>query len=228
MLMVILVAEIILYEREEQEMKYANVVIMLLCIALLAGCAARSTNDPALKLTWAAEEFGRNEDPVAAEELLQGSLDIYRKQMNKLGLAETYRQYGLFLRSHAVTKYKDHYQQSGFLDESIRYNNRYEKALEYFNRSGEIFAEKNLAGPLANVYLSMAKTYALMDMVPESCASLDKGRKSYDKVKGTKSEVREVGVDDDANYESYFALMHAQWGCDLKLTAGVAPDTRVR
>jgi len=209
-------------------MKSAYVVIMVLCVALMAGCAARSTHDPALKLTWAAEEFGRNEDPIAAEELLQESLYIYRKQMNQLGLAETYRHYGLFLRSHAVTKFREHYQQFGFLDESIRYNNRYEKALEYFNKSGQIFAEKNLAGPLADVYLSMAKTYALMDMVPESCASLDKGRKSYAKVKGTKGETREVGIDDDANYEAYFSLMHAQWGCDMKLTAGVTPDTRLR
>ena len=210
-------------------MKSAYVMIMTVCIALLAGCAARSTTDPALKLTWAAEEFSRNEDPLAAEELLQGSLEIYRKQMNQLGLAETYRQYGLFLRSHAVTKFKDHYQQYGFLDESVRFNNRYEKALEYFNKSKDIFAAKNLAGPLTNVYLSMAKTYALMDMAPESCESLEKGRKSYAKVKGTKSETREVGIDDDANYEAYMNVMYTQWGCrPLDMTAGVALDNRGR
>jgi len=116
-------------------MKGTRVLIMLFCTALLSGCAASSTNDPALKLTWAAEEFGWEEDPIAAEELLHGSMEIYRKQMNRLGLAETYWQHGLFLRSHSVTKSKEHYQQEGFLDETIRYDTRYEKALEYFNKS---------------------------------------------------------------------------------------------
>jgi tetratricopeptide (TPR) repeat protein len=207
-------------------MKNTYAVITIICLALFSGCAARSTNDPAVKLTWAAEEFGWKEDPIAAEELLHGSLQIYRKQMNKLGLAETYRQYGLFLRSHAVTKNKEHYQQFGFLDESISYNTRYEKALEYFNKSREIFAEKNLAGPLANVYLSMAKTYALMERVPESCENLDKGRKSYALVKGAYREAREVGVDDDANYEAYITLMQTQLGCPMEMTAGVALSNR--
>ena len=210
-------------------MKSSYVVIMMICIALLAGCAARSTSDPAMKLTWAAEEFSKNEDPIAAEELLQDSLAIYRKQMNQLGLAETYRQYGLFLRSHAVTKFKEHYQQHGFLDESVRFNNRYEKAIEYFNRSKDIFTAKNLAGPLTDIYLSMAKTYALMDRNTESCENLEKGRKSYAKVKGTRSETREVGVDDDDNYEAYMNVMYTQWECrPLDMTAGIALDSRIR
>lgn len=210
-------------------MKNRHMIIMALCAALLAGCAARSTSDPALKLSWAAEEFGRNEDPLAAEQLLQGSLEIYQKQKNNLGLAEVYRQYGLFLRSHAVTKFRDHYREAGFLDKSVNFDNRYEKAIEYFKRSQEIFSEKNLPGQMANVYLSMAKTFALMDRGPESCESLEKGRKSFAKVKGTRSETREVGVDDDANYEAYMALMYAQWGCrPLDMTAGVVRDSRVR
>jgi hypothetical protein len=209
-------------------MKVTKVVILLFCIALLAGCAARSTSDPALKLSWAAEEFGWKEDPIAAEELLQDSLQIYRKQMNRIGLAETYRQYGLFLRSNAVTKLKDHYQREGFLDETIRYNTRYEKALEFFNKSREIFAEQNNAGMLSNVYLSMAKTYALMDKVPESCENLDKGRKSYASVKGVKAETREIGVDEAENYEAYITLMQKQMGCPLEMTAGIALDNRGR
>jgi tetratricopeptide (TPR) repeat protein len=213
-------------------MKGTRILLMLFCIALLSGCAARSTNDPTLKLTWAAEEFRWKKDPIAAEELLHGSLEIYRKQMNRLGLAETYRQYGLFLRSHSVTKSKEHYQREGFLDETIHYNTRYEKALEYFNKSREIFAELNNAEMLTNVYLSMAKTYALMNKVPESCENLDKGRKSYAPLKGLQVETREAGVDDDdaaaANYEAYITLMQAQMGCPMEMTAGVALDNRIK
>lgn len=210
-------------------MKKANVVIMLLCIFLLAGCAVRSTSDPALKLTWAAEEFNYKENPIAAEELLQGSLEIYRKQMNQLGLAETYRQYGLFLRSYAVTKHREHYQESGFLDESVRFNNRYEKAIEYLNKSKEIFVSKNMPKPLTDIYLSIAKTYALMDRTTESCDSLEKGKTSFARMKGTRGDTREVGVDDDANYEAYMNVMHTQWGCrPLEMTAGVAVNSTMQ
>jgi len=210
-------------------MKKANVTIMLLCIVLLAGCAARSTSDPALKLTWAAEEYNYKENPIAAEELLQESLEIYRKQMNQLGLAETYRQYGLFLRSHAVTKNKEHYKQFGFLDESVRFNNRYEKALEYLNKSKEIFVSKNMPKPLTDIYLSMAKTYALMDMTTESCDNLEKGKQSYAKMKGKRGDTREIGVDDDANYEAYMNVMYTSWGCrPLEMTAGVTHSTNMQ
>lgn len=148
--------------------------------------------------------------------------------MNRLGLAETYRQYGLFLRSNSLTKSKEHYQREGFLDETIHYNTRYEKALEYFNKSREIFAELKNAEMLTNVYLSMAKTYALMNKVPESCENLDKGRKSYAPLKGLQVETREVGVDDAANYEAYITLMQAQMGCPMEMTAGVALDNRIK
>jgi tetratricopeptide (TPR) repeat protein len=194
-------------------MKGRHVLLICCCVFLLAGCAARSTNDPALKLTWAAEEFNRNENPVAAEELLQDAMQTYRKQMNRIGLAETYRQYGLFLRSHAVTKFREHYQHAGFLDETVRFNNRYDKALEYFGKSKDIFAEQNLAGPVSDIYFSMAKTYALMNRVPESCESLDKGRKSYSSLKGVKAEAREVGVEEAANVDAYITLMQKQMGC---------------
>ena len=194
-------------------MKGRHVLLVCCCVALIAGCAARSTNDPALKLSWAAEEFNRNENPIAAEELLQDALQTYRKQMNRVGLAETYRQYGLFLRSLAVSKSKEHYQRVGFLDETVRFNNRYDKAIEYFNKSKDIFAEQNLPGPLSDIYISIAKTYALMNRAPESCESLDKGRKSYASLKGVKTEAREAGVEDAANVDAYITLLQKQMGC---------------
>lgn len=207
-------------------MKMTTVLILICCITLFAGCAARSTTDPALKLTWAAEEFGWKEDPLAAEELLQSALQTYRKQMNRIGLAETYRQYGLFLRSHSVTKFQEHYQQVGFLDETVRFNTRYEKALEYFNRSREIFTEQNQPGELSNVYLSIAKTYALMNKVPESCENLAKGRASYVSVRTVKPEVREVGTEEAANFDAYVTLMQKQMGCSDGTTAVVSMDDR--
>jgi hypothetical protein len=81
---------------------------------------------------------------------------------------------------------------------------------------------------LTNVYLSMAKTYALMNKVPESCESLDKGRMSYESLKGSQVETREVGVDDAANYEAYITLMQKQMGCPLEMIAGVTFDNRIK
>jgi tetratricopeptide (TPR) repeat protein len=208
-------------------MKGTSALIVILCFSILiSGCAARSTSDPAVKLSWAAEEFGRNEDPLAAEELLQEALQTYRKQMDRLGLAETYRHYGLFLRSHAVTKFREHYLRAGFLDETVRFNTRYDKALEYLKKSRDIFAEKELPGPLSNVYLSMAKTYALMNRVPESCENLAKGRASYSSIKKSASDVREVGVDEASNIDAYIALMEKQMGCREGPATVVSMDDR--
>jgi hypothetical protein len=86
-------------------MKY---IVMLLVATDTAGCAALfgpSTNDPAVHLKWASENFNSLDRPVKAEEQLWGVIETYKKERNQLCLAEAYRQSALFLRSNRVDKF---------------------------------------------------------------------------------------------------------------------------
>ena len=121
-------------------MKYATA---LCCLAFLAACAStfnRSPEDPALKLKLASELFSSKDDPVAAEKLLQESVDAYARNKDQRGLAEAYRQFGLFYRSNAVDKAEKYFRERGFLDKTVVFNQRYQKAVEYFNRSKDLYA----------------------------------------------------------------------------------------
>lgn len=185
----------------------------LVLVTILPGCAGRRTKDPAVMLQWASEEFSSKDDPIQAEEWLQEALQIYRKSMDRPGLAETYRQYGLFLRSNAVTKFEKHYNTIGFLDESVKFTNRYQKAVDYFLKARDIFEENKKYDTLSTVYISLAKTYAHLGREPEGCDSLTKGLASYNAFKKAHPDMKEFHADEVADYEEYIGILRKQLAC---------------
>jgi len=198
-------------------MKYALAVC---CIGALAGCASMfgpTTSDPAVKLQWAEENLVRNTDPAAAEKLIRDAMEIYEKKKDRPGLAEAYRQYGLFLRSYSVSNAAEYYTEEGFLDKTVRFNDRYGKAIEYFNMSRDLFADLGRYDTLASVYVSLAKTYDLTNRRDEACKAFDKSLESYARFKmaGQKTDERrdERRSEEIASYIDYVDAMKKQTEC---------------
>jgi tetratricopeptide (TPR) repeat protein len=187
--------------------------LTVILAGLLISCAARSTKDPAVMLQWASEEFSSKDDPLAAEEFLQQAFEVYRKKMDRLGLAETYRQYGLFLRSNAVSKFEEHYNTIGFLDESVKFANRYQKAAEYLLKAQVIFEENKKYDALSTVHISLAKTYGYLDRTGEACDSLTKGLASYNAFKRSNPDMKEFHAEEVADYEEYIGILRQQLAC---------------
>jgi tetratricopeptide (TPR) repeat protein len=187
--------------------------LAILLTGLLIACAARSTKDPAVMLQWASEEFSSKDDPIAAENFLQQALDVYQKKMDRLGLAETYRQYGLFLRSNAVSKFEKHYNTVGFLDESVKFTNRYQKAIEYLIKAQDIFDENKKYDTLSTVHISLAKTYAYLNRIQEAYDSLTNGMTSYNAFKRSNPDMKEYHAEEVADYEEYIGILRQQLAC---------------
>lgn len=197
-------------------MKYAKYAIILCALAGIAGCAAifgRSTDDPAVKLQWASEHFAQRDEPVEAEQLILDAIQIYQKRGDRLGRAEAYRQYGLFLRSNAVRKFEKHYREEGFLDKSIQFTNRYQKAVEYFTKAREIFAEYNKHDLLSSTDISLAKTYAALNRNAEACVSLTKSLENYNIYKKANPDMKEFHAEEVADYEEYVGILKKQLEC---------------
>ena len=198
-------------------MKIKQYISALVCAAALFGCAAimgRSTNDPALKLKWASESFNSLDQPVKAEELIWEAVEIYRKERNQLGLAESYRQYALFLRSNTVVKFSDYFKDEGFMDKTITYKTRYEKAVEYFNKSKDLYEDYGHIDVISNIYVSLGKTYDMMNKTKEACESFNKGLENYGDYKKANPEAQELRSEEMANYEEYIGIMKKQAGCE--------------
>lgn len=155
-------------------------LIILFCV----GCAAMlvpETNDPQKKIQDAYMLFDQQQRPLPAERLIRESLEIYKRENNELGLAEAYRSYGFFFRSPSIEKWHKHYETSGFLDKSATFNTRYDKSIEYFENSAQLFEKNKKYDMLTNVYLNMGFTYEFANKPDKACElykrSLDPSKK---------------------------------------------------
>ncbi|OGW34063.1 MAG: hypothetical protein A2X58_13040 [Nitrospirae bacterium GWC2_56_14] len=191
-------------------------LIAVCCVATLVGCATLQSKpeDPSGKLREAVELFSRKDEPVEAEELLHDVVEVYEKNQDDLGLAEAYRQFGLFYRSNAVNKFEEYYLKEGFLDKTVKFSARYEKAIEYFNKARDIYAADRQYAVLSNLQLSIAKTYDLMNQHENACAAFDQGLENHLAFKKSADpETLELRADEIANYEQYMGAMKKQAGC---------------
>jgi tetratricopeptide (TPR) repeat protein len=193
-------------------------LFVICCLTTLLGCSTtvfRSTSDdPSRKLREAVELFSSKDEPVQAEKLLHDVIVAYEKNQDDLGLAEAYRQFGLFYRSNAVSKFEKYYRKEGFIDKSVKFSTRYEKAIEYFNKAKDIFATDKQFNVLSNLQLSIAKTYDLMDQHEAACKAIEQGMENHLAYKQAASpEDLELHAEEITNYEQYIGLMKKQTGC---------------
>jgi len=162
--------------------KISVAILAVYLLGLLGGCAAAlvpSTSDPARKLGWAQELMDNKNRPLPAEKLVNEAIEIYTVQQNELGLAEAYRVYGLFFKSYAVASQQRHYEESGFLDKSATYAKRFEKSLEYFEKSRDLLQKNGDLDSLPNVYVQIGITYTFMNNSIAACNSYDASLKAH-------------------------------------------------
>jgi len=201
--------------------------MILACFVALLGCETipvRSSDDSSAgKLQWASELFSSKDEPVHAEELIREEIERYKKEKNQLGLAAAYRQYGLFFRSTAVIKFAKYYHEKGFEDKTVKFEQRYEKAIEYFNKSREIYENYGHVDISSSLYISLAKTYDLMNRQQEACDAFSAGLESYIAYKKLNPEALEFRSEEMQNYEEYIGSMKQQAGCKDKAPGSVVP-----
>ena len=97
-------------------------IIIILTLISLVGCAAAlvpSTSDPRQKIADAYWLFDEKSRALPAEKLIHEAIAIYQENNNEVGLAEGYTAYAIFLRSYAVSQYRDRYEDKGFIDEAV-------------------------------------------------------------------------------------------------------------
>lgn len=134
-------------------------LLFVICI-ILFGCAAVGvpmTSDPAKKLRYAQSLFEEHNRPLPAESSIMEAMDIYRARKDEAGLANAYRIYALFLSSDAVANWG--YQKNGFMDKTISFDNRFNKALEFFNHALLLCEKNSMRAEAANIYFNIGKLY---------------------------------------------------------------------
>jgi tetratricopeptide (TPR) repeat protein len=159
---------------------------MVFLLSSCAGIGVVDSPDPLVKLNDAAYLFQKKNRPVPADTLIQKAIVIYQKRDDPHGLGNANREYGDFLRSAAVFNWRVAYSHGGFSDPSITYDNRLEKASEYYTKAlayyrlaetQELAADKYDA--LTNVYYNMALSDFALGMQKEACADYHRALQAY-------------------------------------------------
>lgn len=159
-----------------KKLKISSLGMACAAALLLTSCAAAlvpQVDDPARKLQVAQDLFENRDRPLAAEPLIIYAISVYKEKHDVAGLVEGQRIYGLFLKSEAVSRSKQHYMEYGFKDKDVSFNNRLSGALLYFERATALAKESGLVDIIPNLYLNIALTNQAQGNRSASCAAFD-------------------------------------------------------
>lgn len=192
-------------------------IAIVMLVALLTGCAAMgvpATSDPREKMGWAANLYERQNRPLPAERLILEAKEIYQEKNDELGLAESYRQYAFFLESKTVERWESHYRKVGFLDKSISYDARYEKAIEYLQRARDIYVKNAKYDALTNIDLVMGNTFIeYIGDQSKACQCYDRSLANYQEFnKGNPTDQIKLPAE-FKNYADYIAAVKKRAKC---------------
>jgi len=164
-------------------------VTMLFTLILLTGCAGFgiiATSNPLTKLNDAEHLFIVQNRPLPAEKLIFEAIVIFQEQNDSFGLGHAHREYGDLLLSPSVIKWQKHYRERGFQDKSVTFENRTDKAKEYFAKALNYYqkTEKQLRDSekfdaLTNLYFNIAWVYYRLDDRKKSCDFYDLSLVAY-------------------------------------------------
>lgn len=171
-------------------MRTVRLFAVLYISLLLVGCAGVgvvASSDPLTKLNDAEYLFTREDRPLIAERLIREAIVIYQEQDDPHGLGNAHREYADLLLSPSVTgKWQKFYRENGFQDKSVTFENRKEKASEYYSKALEYYARAELKlraanrfDLLTNVYFNMGWSAYRLDDRTKSCAFYDKALEAY-------------------------------------------------
>jgi tetratricopeptide (TPR) repeat protein len=165
-------------------------LVVLSGLLFLVGCAGVgviASSDPLTKLNDAEDLFMRQNRPLIAERLIREAIAIYQENDDPHGLGNAHREYADLLLSPSVTgNWQKFYRENGFQDKSVTFENRknkaseyYVKALEYYARAESRLREANRFDSLTNVYFNMGWSAYRLDDRTKSCAFYDKALEAY-------------------------------------------------
>ena len=158
-------------------------IFILNVLLILTACSAAGvpyTNDPFQKLQYATELYDKYNRPLPAQRMIFEALETFKQNNNEFGIAKAYRTYAFFLQSPAVGKFEPAYRKSGFKDKTVNFDNRYKKAIEYFEKTASIYKKLAKYDQLSNIYLSMSSNYFLVQNNNlKACNYLDKSLNSH-------------------------------------------------
>ena len=184
---------------------------------MVAGCAAVGvpmTYNPEKKLSYARVLFNNYDRPLPAEPLIFEAIEIYKRNHDEIGLANAYLTYAYFLQSPSLLNYEKGYRKFGFEDETVFFDNRYEKALEYWDRSLRLFEKNTRYAEASNVYYNIGRLqFMIFKNKEEACKNYSKSISSNKKYSEFYPNPAVVLDSRFNSFEEYINALKKEVGC---------------
>lgn len=198
--------------------------IALLCgFAALTACAGVgivATDDPLAKLNDAEDLIMRQDRPLPAERLIREAIAIYEERSDQHGLGNANREYGDLLRSHAILNWETVYRRDGFQDTSITFENRFEKASEfyrksitYYERAEPLLQQAGKYDALTNVYFNAAWSHLQVGENEKACGYYDKTTQAYDENKRRNPSAKPYIPSGSGSFAEFISATKRRAGC---------------
>lgn len=194
--------------------KFYHLIIAI--IPIFYGCSAMlvgHTSDPDRKLNQSLMLMNDQCRPLPAEQLLNEAIEIYEAQRDELGLADAYRDYGFFLTHACLEKWETFFRRNGFRDKSVNFDNRFEKALEYYGKSRDLLEKHGDLRILPNVYIQMGFAYMLLNQKDAACAAFNRALEAHQKRVKKNPYVPVVLPENCSTLEDYIEAAKEQANC---------------
>ena len=123
---------------------------------------------------------------LIAERLIWEAMDIFRERQDFHGLGHAHREYADLLTSPSMGRWEKVFREDGFRDATVTYDNRPEKAKEYYARAMDLYrraepslVEDKVYDALTNLYYNMAYASFQLSEIEESCTYVKKSLDAY-------------------------------------------------
>ncbi|MFA5060109.1 MAG: hypothetical protein WC676_05730 [Candidatus Omnitrophota bacterium] len=113
--------------------------------------------------------------PLPAELLIEATMENCKRKNDELGLALAYKMFANFLESSTVKNWEYHYRRDGFIiDKTVTFDNRLDKAREYWYKSLHLYQKNNAHAEESNIYVNIATSDFFIKNDPQTaCQNLD-------------------------------------------------------
>jgi tetratricopeptide (TPR) repeat protein len=171
---------------KESHMRLLAIACSTFLLSACAGVGIVVTSDPLEKLNDAEDLFVRQHRPLPAERLIREAMSIYQERDDAHGMGHANREYADLLTSPAIAKWEYVYRRDGFQDKSITFDNRFQKAsefyrnaIQYYEKAQKQHAQSGKYDKLTNLYFNLAWTHYRVDELDKACSYYDQAAKAY-------------------------------------------------
>ncbi|KZN50898.1 hypothetical protein [Pseudoalteromonas luteoviolacea] len=157
-------------------MKVKQFLIILIVFLSVNGCGmtedlmkARYTLNKARHSVQVAGDH-----PALNEHRLKNSAEICLRENDKQCLALAYELYGHLYRSNTIRVEQNHYEEKGFVEPNVTFENRFEHSAKHFEKAISYWDHAKDHKEISTLYIQLSLSYHLIEDIEKECLALEK------------------------------------------------------